>query len=312
MRVLIVGLGSIAQKHIHALRKIEPDIQLVALRTGKSKNNLAGVTNIYHIAELEQKFDFAIISNPSTKHLESIKDLMFLKIPLFIEKPPLASLEGAGELVAAIEKEQIITYTAFNLRFHPVLQWVRNNIADKRVLEVQAYCGSYLPKWRPQADYRNVYSAKKELGGGVHLDLIHELDYVSWIFGRPQSVQGYISKVSDLEIDVPDVAHYWLQYEKMVASIILNYYRRDSKRTLEIVFEDLTWTVDLINNKVCDASGSILFEALPSVLHTYEEQMLYFINCLKSGSKPMNSIDEALHTLEMSLNIRQEKDDLRR
>lgn len=303
MRVLIVGLGSIAQKHIHALRKIEPDVKLFALRTGKSKNNLPGVTNIYQLDEVDTNFDFVIISNPTNKHLDSIKELMALKVPLFIEKPPLATLEGADEVLEYLERENITTYTAFNLRFSPVLQWVRKNIKDKRVLEVQAYCGSYLPSWRPDVDYRNVYSSKKELGGGVHLDLIHELDYVNWIFGSPQSIQGYVSKVSDLEIDVPDVAHYWLKYERMVASITLNYYRRDTRRTLEIVFEDDTWHVNLIKNEVSDSSGNTLFKASPSSLLTYEEQMSYFIDCLNIGKKPMNSLYDSLQTLEMSLNI---------
>ncbi|GAB3535558.1 dehydrogenase [Pontibacter brevis] len=304
MRVLIVGLGSIAQKHIHALRRLKPDIDLLALRTGKSKNELPGVKNVYQLDEVDGDLDFVIISNPTSKHLESIKNLVSLKVPMFIEKPPLATLEGADEVLELLEREQITTYTAFNLRFHPILGWVRDNIKDKRVLEVQAYCGSYLPDWRPDTDYRNVYSAKKELGGGVHLDLIHEMDYMKWIFGNPQSVHGFVSKVSDLEIDVPDVAHYWLTYERMVAGITLNYYRQDAKRTLEIVYDDTTWHVDLVNNQVVDSSGKMLFKASPTRLQTYENQMSYFLDCLQTGRKPMNGLHEALQTLEMSLNIK--------
>lgn len=301
MKVLIVGLGSIAQKHVNALRQIKPDVELIALRTGDIKPSLPGISNIYHLNEVSYDVAFAIISNPTSKHLETIKELTSLNIPLFIEKPPLATLDGACEIVHHLKKEGIITYTAFNFRFHPVLQWLKENIKNKRVLEVQAYCGSYLPNWRPSVDYRDVYSSKKELGGGVHLDLIHELDYITWLFGKPLAVHGYASKISNLEIDTPDIAHYWLQYETMNASIILNYYRKDSKRSLEVVLDDITWLVDLIDFRVTEPSGKILFEAVPDVLSTYVSQMSYFLSCLETGEKPMNDLSESIETLQLCL-----------
>ncbi|MCP2043675.1 Gfo/Idh/MocA family protein [Pontibacter sp. HSC-36F09] len=303
MKVLIIGLGSIAQKHVNALRQIKPDVELIALRTGEEKPSQQGISNIYHLNEVSRDVAFAIISNPTSKHLETIRELTSLRIPLFIEKPPLATLDGAIEIVQYLEREEITTYTAFNFRFHPVVQWIKENIKNKRVLEVQAYCGSYLPEWRANVDYRNVYSSKKELGGGVHLDLIHELDYVTWLFGKPNAVHGYTSKVSDLEIDSPDVAHYWLQYESMNASIVLNYYRRDSKRSLEVVFDNGIWFVDLINFKVIDSFGKVLFEAVPDVLATYVSQMSYFISCLEEGNKPMNDLSESIETLKLCLAV---------
>lgn len=303
MKVLIVGLGSIAQKHVNALRQLKPDIELIALRTGDIKPSLPGISNIYHLNEVSDDVAFAIISNPTSKHLETIRELTGLRIPLFIEKPPLATLDGASEIVQHLEREGIITYTAFNFRFHPVLQWLMENIKGRRVIEVQAYCGSYLPNWRPNVDYRNVYSSKGELGGGVHLDLIHELDYITWLFGKPLAVHGYTSKVSDLEINSPDIAHYWLQYETMNASIILNYYRKDSKRTLEVVLDDVTWFVDLINFRVTESSGKVLFEEVPNMLDTYISQMSYFISCVDAGKKPMNGLSESIETLKLCLAV---------
>ena len=91
------------------------------------------------------------------------------------------------------------TYTAFNLRFHPVIQWLKDNIESQNVIEVNAYCGSYLPDWRPDKDYRKIYSAQKELGGGVHLDLTHEIDFLLWVFGDPMSTMSTRRK---MEIDM--------------------------------------------------------------------------------------------------------------
>ena len=210
-------------------------------------------------------------------------------------------LSGVAQLLQLCKAHKIRTYTAFNFRFHPVLLWLQENLKVKRVLEAQAYCGSYLPDWRPGRDYRNVYSAKKALGGGVHLDLIHELDYLLWLFGDPEVVTSFRNKVSDLKIDSPDFAQYWLRYPKLNISVILNYYRRDPKRQLEIVLEDDTWIADLLHGTVINANGKILFEDRRPVSETYSRQMKYFIDGLKLDEPYMNSLSDSVKTLKYCL-----------
>jgi predicted dehydrogenase len=210
-------------------------------------------------------------------------------------------LEGSESLMAKIKARGIKTYTAFNFRFHPLILWLKENLKGKRVLEVQAYCGSYLPDWRPGRNYRDVYSAKAELGGGVHLDLIHELDYLLWLFGEPDSLQSDRGKVSDLEIDSFDVARYWLSYNNFYISVLLNYYRRDPKRQLELVLEGDTWIADLLNGCITNASGSTLFEDTSPVIETYTSQLKYFLEGLDSNEDYMNNLDESLNTLSYAL-----------
>ena len=52
---------------------------------------------------------------------------------------------------------------------------------------VRLWFGSWLPDWRPAVDYRPTYSARAELGGGVLLDAIHELDMLVWLLGATPS-----------------------------------------------------------------------------------------------------------------------------
>jgi predicted dehydrogenase len=210
-------------------------------------------------------------------------------------------LKGANKLAEHIKAKRIISYTAFNLRFHPVIVWLKENLESYRIREVRVYCGSYLPDWRPGTDYREIYSAKKKLGGGVHLDLLHELDYVNYLFGLPLASSSFLSQKSDLEIDSYDCAHYWLEYKRFNVSVLLNYYRRDIKRNLEIVCENETIIADLIDGKITSSSGEILFETAPDLFKTYEAQMKYFINCISKGEKPINSFEEAMQTLELCL-----------
>ena len=299
MKVLIIGLGSIARKHLWALKQLVPAIGVFALRSDKMGSNEKGVHNIFTYGDVPIDIDFIIISNPTSEHHETIERCIAFGVPLFIEKPPLMQLDGSKELLDKIKEKGTQTYTAFNFRFHPLLNWLKNNLNDKRVIEVQSYCGSYLPNWRPGRDYRKVYSAISRLGGGVHLDLIHELDYINWLFGTPKSIQSTIAKNSDLEIETPDVAHYSLAYDNLFASILLNYYRKDSKRTIEIVMYDDTWCANLLTGTISNSKDEIVFKDQTPVKETYLAQMKYFIQNLKSDHDYMNNLSESVKILAM-------------
>lgn len=305
MNILIVGLGSIARKHIQALHDLSIEAQIYALRSKQDATPYEGVINLYDLNALPVSFDFAIISAPTHLHGYYIKELTRRAIPLFIEKPPLSGLIHADETAALIRQTSLLTYVACNLRFHPCIDFVKeffSQRSQKRVNEVNVYCGSYLPDWRPDQDYRKVYSAVKSQGGGVHLDLFHELDYVRWIFGLPDKVHVVKRNSSSLNIDAYDYANYLLEYQDFTASIVLNYYRRDAKRTIEIVFADETWTVDLLSNLIQNSTGEVIYKTEAfRIADTYKYQMEYFLKKLQDNQLPMNTFAESLETLKISL-----------
>lgn len=302
MKVLIIGLGSIAKKHIKALRKlINPDI--FAWRSSLGAKEFLNVKNLYSFEEVERiNFHFILISNPTSKHYEVLKKVIKLGKPLFIEKPLFAKVGTyENELVKRISSMGLSTYVGCNLRFLECLREVKEIIHDERINEVNSYCGSYLPDWRPNTDFRKTYSANKHLGGGVHIDLIHELDYLYWMFGKPESNISHSSSKSSLNIDAIDYSNYLWGYKDFNASIILNYYRRDSKRTLEIISDESTFLVDLIENKVYK-NGKEIFSSNQTVLDTFEVQMKFFLNnILNNRTTDFNSVEEAYQILQLCL-----------
>ncbi|MDB4921089.1 Gfo/Idh/MocA family oxidoreductase [Mucilaginibacter sp.] len=303
MEVLIIGLGSIAAKHIIALKAIDKDVKIYALRSGKG-NDTEGIINIYDLSELISKPRFVIISNPTQLHQQSILFVIKLGVPLFIEKPPLHTLSGAQEIVEQINQHNIFTYVACNLRFHPCIQFLKDHLKNnnRHINEVNVYCGSYLPDWRPGKDYKTAYSANKDLGGGVHLDLFHETDYTCWLFGYPGTSRGFISNKSSLKIDAADYANYLLEYPGFNASIILNYYRKSPKRTIDILFDTESWTVDLISNTIVADSNKLIFQSPDfKIIDTYINQMRYFVDYQEAKKIPMNTFEEAIETLKISL-----------
>jgi predicted dehydrogenase len=304
MEILIIGLGSIASKHVSAVRQLVPNVKIYALRSGKKEASLSDITNIYSFNELAYKPDFAIISNPTYLHAKYIEELANRDIPMMIEKPALHVLDDAEFLLGIIKLNKSFTYVACNLRFHPCILFLKNYLAANysKVNEVSVYCGSYLPDWRPNVNFKEVYSANTKMGGGVHLDLIHELDYTTWLLGQPLQYRGFQSCVSTLQIDAPDCAHYLLSYAHFNVSVSINYFRREPKRRIEIVFEDLTLEADLINNRVSNGRGEITFEDVNfSIIDTYLLQLKYFIDKLSKHEPAMNTFEESLDVLKIAL-----------
>ena len=303
MKVLIIGLGSIALKHIKALQELYPSVVIYALRRkGELSKKLEGVIEVFNINDIEvDTLSFILISNPTAVHYQTIKEVIAYKKPLFIEKPLFSDLsKEANELVTKVEKQETPTYVACNLRFLECIAKVKELIVGKRINEVNVYCGSYLPDWRPNVDFRKVYSANKEMGGGVHIDLIHELDYVYWLFGAPIHTQSFFSNKSSLNITAYDYANYLWEYDDFSVSVVLNYYRRDSKRTLEILTDEGTYLVDLLKNTIL-YNDELVFQSRQIPLETYTAQMQFFVEEILNKQTKLNTIVEGYKVLELCL-----------
>lgn len=304
MIVLIEGLGSISRKHISALRAIVPEVRIYALRSQSKATLEKGVINVYDYSQLEEKPNFIIISNITQKHRLSIENAMKLDVPLMIEKPVLPSLTPSDFILGRRLKESNIkTYVACNLRFLDVLQYLKRYVDKEKVTinEVNVYCGSYFPEWRPNRNYKEVYSAQKGEGGGIHLELIHEMDYTLWLFGIPNLLSFHTSSKSSIDIESCDYAHYLLEYPTFIASITLNFYRREIKRTIEIIFENETWIVDLINGNIRDGQGKLIYQSSQQVIETYSLQMKHMIDVANGKSDSINTFQDALNVLKLSL-----------
>lgn len=309
MNILFIGLGSIALKHIEAINKLYGySCQILALRSSRESTNYEGVKSIYSLDEITIIPDFFIISNPTSHHYDTVVDLLRFKKPIFIEKPLMHNLNGLDDLVAEVNGKEIKTYVACNLRFHSCNQFIKNGLNTRKwgkIEEVNVYSGSYLPDWRKKIkDFRKCYSAIVEMGGGVHLDLIHEIDYIYWFFGKPKKINRFFKSDSSLAISSVDYAHYFLEYEGFAAQITLNYFRKTPKRGFELVTEFGVIDVDLLKGRVT-YKDEIIFKAEDNeIINTYEKQMKYFVTNVvdkRHYEESMNQIDEAATVLRMSL-----------
>jgi predicted dehydrogenase len=249
-KILIVGLGSIGLKHLVVIRKCLPRVKIMALSKSVDPNNMpTGLDGVLRsqLDAIGFAPDLTIIANPASFHISTAMEFAKINSHLLIEKPISDSPKEVKDLISECERRQLKLQVGYNLRFFPSLQKFKNELQNNKIGStyiVQSEVGQYLPDWRPRADYKTSVSAQKRLGGGVLLELSHEIDYITWIFGQPKWVSGYITKVSNLKIDVNDVALINFGMENgSIINLNLNFLRHDPKRICEVICENgiLKW-----------------------------------------------------------------------
>lgn len=228
LKVLLIGHGSIGQKHAAALKTLKN--YDVSLSLVSKKSGLTGFDKVYKSLEEVNlsEFGYFIIANITKAHFDTLSYINTRvddKI-ILVEKPLFASYQDFEE-----GKNKI--YLGYQLRFIPVVQEIKKYILDKKVFFAEFICHSFLPSWRVQ-DYREVYSAKSSKGGGVLLDLSHEIDLCLYLLGELNLSFARVLRLSDLEITSDDLA--FLVYEKkdLVANITLDYFSRFEERLIKM------------------------------------------------------------------------------
>lgn len=308
-KILFFGLGSIGTKHIKLLKK-NYNYKIYAYRS-KNKNSKVNIIKIYDLKDaFKIKPDIAFITNPTHLHIETAISCLKAGIKyLFIEKPLSNTLNNVEIFLREVEKSKAIVYIGYVMRFNPVLKKLKKLVDERKdqIFYANTVCRSYLPKWRPGIDYKEMYSSKREQGGGVILDLSHEFDYNEWLFGKIKSISGKYGKISELEIDSEDICNVSLKFENtMNASIYLDYFSLDNQRTINIFTPKEEIVADLINNEIKIISEkkikkeTIQFEKE----YMYQQQLKYFLEGVENKSKKISNLLNAKELLEKLLKFK--------
>lgn len=314
-RILIVGLGSIGKRHLRLARELLPNADIRVLRHQECTSIPEHANGCF--ASLEQAIAFApqiaVISSPATYHMSAALPLAQAGVHLLVEKPLSASLEGIPYLLETCREQKIALLTGYNLRFLPSLQRFRELLKENivgRVLSVRCEIGQYLPSWRPDVDYRQSVSARKDLGGGALLELSHEIDYLRWIFGDVAWVNATLSRQSDLEIDVEDTAHLILGFSpavdghRLIGTVSLDLVRHDSTRICTAIGENgsLRWNglTGLVEKFEAGAKEWCeLFRHQHQRDDSYLAEWKYFLECIAEGVPVFPAGDDGLAVLQI-------------
>jgi len=242
---LIIGAGSIGQRHISNLKRIGVD-NIVALRSKKGHfKKLAEELKVIEVNNWEEAIannpDIAIISNPTSLHVETARKVVNHVKGIFIEKPLSDSINECQHLIDIMNKKKVTSFIGHNMMFHPIVKNIikfynQNDIGE--VVNIQCQVGQWLPDWHPYEDYKHAYYARKDLGGGVALTLIHEIHLALELAGLPVSVVGEVSKYNKLDLEVDVCSDLMIKHDMgAVSQIHLDYIQQPSHRSGLITFE---------------------------------------------------------------------------
>lgn len=305
MNVVFFGLGSIGRRHARLLRKLFPEFRLHALRSG---NGAAAGPDDLGIAPLSGWDDVArlgggvaFITNPTGLHVKTALECARRGLHLFLEKPIGSSREGLDELAGLLERRRLVSYVAYNLRFHPLIRRLKDIVPTLRIRAAEAESASWLPDWRPGTDHLACYSARSDLGGGALLDLSHEIDYVGHLFGDVRSIRGRLGRRADVTVDAEDFAELELATGAVPSvKVRLDVGSRERRRGLVLHLEGGgTVRADLLASTIAGPSmpTPIALPCAPD--EPYEAQLRHFFAGLVAGGRGlMNSVPEAMPLFE--------------
>jgi len=287
MKALVIGYGSIGERHARLLGQLGMSVAVVSRRPVEAPNLYPSI----EAAMTGFAPDYVVIASRTSEHrddLGALKDTGFDGI-LMMEKPVFDNGDGGAEGLAGP------AYAGFNMRFHPVLRRFRELVAETTPFAVQAYVGQYLPDWRKGADYRERYSAIKALGGGVLRDCCHELDYLNWIFGGWGRLTAIGGHFSNLEIDSDDVFSLLIETVRCPAvSLHMNYLDDTLHRHVLALTDKGSIRADIAAGTVTHAGGTEHF--------TLERDDTYIAQheaALRGDTSILCTLEEGLDVMRM-------------
>jgi predicted dehydrogenase len=312
--VLVVGSGSIGRRHMRNLHAL--GLQHLAACDPNSDRLAPMETElgIQSFTDFEQAMDaiqpeLVFVCSPPVFHVPQALQAVRAGAHVFVEKPLSHILDGVDELIAEAETCQRVVQVGYNLRFHPGLQKVKQLVDDSaigRILWARLEVGQYLPDWRPWQDYRQSYTARRDLGGGIILDASHELDYIIWLLGQPIEVMCMAGKVSDLEIDVEDCATVLLRFASGAqVDVHMDFVQRGYARSCKLVGEQGTiiWDYPVHQVQIYKAET----DSWKTMTYTFNSNDMYvaevqhFLGCVDRATTLFVDLEQAKIVLKVAL-----------
>ena len=307
MNFLIIGLGNFGEKYVNILNNLDKNYKIYILRHSKNKNynKELKIEKIFYALEDTDEiiFDAVFITNPSSLHVETANYFIEKNISCMIEKPiSINYLEGTNILKSNNCQIQI----GYLLRYSELYNYLKNYemyIGNIQLIKINV--GQYLPDWR-KCDYRNCVSSKKEQGGGVLLELSHDINYLlGFLNFKDYKVKSFSDKISSLEINVEDSAFIILEIilnngKKVLVNINMDMIDHDSNRSCRLIGEKGTLVCDFISKEVkINSENFNINQKVDLNINLLEKQTIDFINKVKTKNYDNESINDSLTTLKI-------------
>lgn len=292
--IVVHGTGSIGMRHLRVLRQLNIPVKALSVRPDR--------LTFLEAEGFDPATDFAgargvIIATETGRHIDDAIAALRSGSSVLVEKPIATDATEIASLRTAIQETGKQVFVGCVLRFSASLQRFKEWLPRVgRVHDVRIECQSYLPDWRPQTDYRQMYCARAN-EGGVLRDLVHELDYAVWLFGRPSALTASLVNTGTLQIQAEESADLLWQSGTATVSLRLDYLTRTSRRRMtafgdagELAWDGVGQTVTLTS-----VDGSEHQVVLPQERdEMFSAQAKAFLEALaEKNSEPLCTLSEA-------------------
>ncbi len=292
----IIGFGGLGRLHfrdVEEFTELAGDLQLVAICdieetafTKEVKTNLDGESStldlsayrLYQDVEKlleKEELDFVITALPTYLHEKVAVMAMEKGIHVFSEKPMAINLEQAENMLRVAKKNYVKLMIGQCLRYMP------SYVALKKAIESGEYgkvCRAEFTRMSARVDWSwQNWMQDMSKSGGAALDMhVHDVDFISWAFGKPKSVTAFStslvteneSMVTRYEYDdmlvtskvdwefpkgFPFTAEYLVRFEKAVLVFkggTLTLYTDNSKEAVELS-EDNAYSMEIVDFVDC-------------------------------------------------------------
>ncbi len=313
MNVLVIGRGSIGKKHVKTLRHLARRYQLAVRVFNPAHRGVA------YYAELRWtlkrlKIDAALVCNPTSLHVKTALVCLRAGAHVFLEKPLAARFDARafGALKRLVKGKHRTLMLGYDMRFNP---WVKKlkELVDREVIGdiwgARVMAGQYLSDWRPGTDYRKGYGAKRVLGGGVLLDLSHELDYLHWLLPkRIKRVDARKLHTGRLAIETEDIASIIFEYaDHSTAQVHLDYLTVPYRRSLElygekgtILWDDNAHELRLYTRRTGAWKKLPVSARAATGDAVFAKELSHFFDCIRSKRTPLNSLEGGVYVMRMA------------
>ncbi len=332
IKILFIGLGGIGQRHLrNVYAKFGDGAIILAYRVRNLRQTISPNLTIDENVDFIEKYsvkvfrdlnqalgqspDVAFICNPTSHHISACLAVARAGCDFFVEKPLSHSRDSVDELISICQSKKLVSLVGYQLRFHPCYKLFKKLISQGiigNLLSVHAEVGEYLPRWHKYEDYRQMYASRKDLGGGVVLSQIHEIDYLYDLFGMPGKVTALGGHLSNLEIDVEDVADVLLEItfkgKSLPVSLHMDYIQQPPSRNCKVIGELGKITMDLTRLKVIvekpDKEKEIHDFGGLERNELFVKETDHFFECVANRQEPIVTLRDGFNSLRIALAIK--------
>lgn len=329
MKILMIGLGSIGQRHLRNIRRLYGDsAEIIAYRVRRLKTTFSDTMQIRENIDLEKEYDIevftdldkalaqkpevAFICNITSEHVPCAIKAAKAGCHLFLEKPVSDKLDNIEELVNIVNEKKIKVFVGFQNRYNPAILKVKECIDNNligNIISVHAEVGERLSTMHSYENYKTTYMARSDMGGGVILNqMVHEIDYLRYLFGDPKSIYAVgNSKGTELDIDVDDCCNALLNFSGIPISLHADFYQYPPSRYISVVGSKGKIKADIIKNHVTLCIGDIIseidFEDFTRN-DMFIEELKRFVKCIEENSKEDITLEDGIKALKIALSAK--------